>query len=300
MLPRPATGEAIESWCNRNKVLHTIDPLSLSAKLHWVGPRSSSGNVLLYFHGGGYNSPAVGPGHVAFALRCASNASASLALLEYTLAPIAHYPTQLRQAVSALKHILASTPPSKIIIAGDSAGGHLSASLLSHLLHPSKYIEALPLSEKLDGICFICPFVSFDYDKKSYKYNANRDYLSLEAVKELNSNFKPPELSDEDAIKDPQLSPLDAPRGWWKNSPVERMLVVAGTWEVFLDDCVAFGQRLTEEAVPQTKVDVVQCAKEVHAACIVDQMLGLGQRNSSEMDSSKVILAWMNDSTGSG
>lgn len=261
MIPRPLTRVGIENYCKRNKGLHTIEDLPHSARLYWVGTRSSQGNILLYLHGGGYNSPLVGPGHVSFAMECAVKASASLAMLEYTLAPTKRYPTQLQQAVAALKHIMTTTPPSKVSIAGDSAGGHFAAGLLSHLNHPSRNIQQVKLSKPLRGTCFTCPFLSFDYDKESHRTNATRDCLGLEATKEFNENSKLLGLSDRDAIQYPQLSPLDAPRGWWEDSPVMSILLGVGSWEVFLDDCVAFGQRLQEATDSGTKVDVVQCLK---------------------------------------
>jgi acetyl esterase/lipase len=295
MLGQHKTDEVIKAYCTRHSLKHVVYPLSRGAKLHWVGAQPSSGcKVLLYFHGGGYNI-AINPGHLSFSLKCATNAKASLALLEYTLAPAGHYPAQLHQAIEALRRVLAITAPSCVTIGGDSAGGHLSASLLSHLMHPSKDIEPTKLSEKLAGICLICPFLSFDYHKKSYIANAPRDYLQLKDVKEFNTNFKSPGLSDEEAIEDSALSPLDAPKGWWKSAPVEKILLTAGVREVFLDDIVAFSRRLKEETAPGTKVDLVVGAKEVHAACIVDTAIGLG-----EGDTAKAILAWMShdDCTG--
>lgn len=291
LIMRRSTGEAISNYCMRTNILHTVDNLPQSTKLHWVGPRLSEGNILLYFHGGGYNEGLAPKGHVRLAMRFAANASASLAMLEYTLAPTARYPTQLQQAVVALKYILASVSPSKVIIAGDSAGGHLAAVLLSHLNHPSGDIEPLRLSEPLRGICLISPFLSFDYKKESYQTLADYDYLTLEHMKELNENFKPIGLSDQEAIRDPYLSPLDAPQEWWKNSAVSSILLVVGSWEVFLDDCVAFRERLQEAVDSGTKVDLVQCSKEVHAACVADQVFGL------EYDSTKTILAWMSHLT---
>ena len=288
---RPSTGKGIENYCNRFKVIHTIEDLPQSTRLHWVGPRLPEGNILLYFHGGGYNEGLVPKGHVPLAMKFAVKASASLAILEYTLAPTARYPTQLRQAVVALKHILRTAPPSKIIIAGDSAGGHLATVLLSHLNHPAGDIESVKILEPLKGICLISPFLSFDYKKSSYQTLAKYDYLTLEHMKELNENFKPIGLSDQDAIQDPYLSPLDAPPGWWKESRVSRILLVVGSWEVFLDDCIAFRQRLQEAADTGTRVELVQCSKEVHAACVADQVFDL------EYDSTKTILAWMSDMT---
>jgi acetyl esterase/lipase len=212
-------------------------------------------------------------------------------MVEYTLTTAAHYPTQLHQAVAALKHLLTITSPSQITFGGDSAGGHLSAGLLSHVMHPSEDIEPLSLSEKLGGIAFICPFLSFNYQKESYVTCEGLDYLTLDMIKEFNKNFKPPGLSDEDAVKDPRLSPLDAPRGWWKNSPVERILLLYGTIEVFRDDNIEFGKRLKDECSPETKVDVVRCVNEVHVSCVMDQFLGF-----KEGDMAKSLLAWMKDS----
>lgn len=290
MLGEDKTGEVIKTYCTQHSLKHVVYPLPKGAKLHWVGTQPSNGcKVFLYFHGGGYNI-AINPGHLSFSLKCAANAKASLALLEYTLAPAKHYPTQLLQAIEALRKVLTITPPSRITIGGDSAGGHLSMGLLSHLMHPARDIEPITLSEKLAGICLICPFLSFDFEKKSYVYNAGRDYLQLAHMEEFNGNFRPEGFSDVDAIKDPALSPLDAPKGWWKRAPVERILLTAGVWEVFLDDIVAFSGRLKEEAEPGTKVDFVIGAKEVHAACIVDIAIGL-----EEGDSAKAILAWMSD-----
>lgn len=287
-LPKPSTGEVIAKFCVENGQLdHVQNDMPYGGKLHWIGPKRKSGKILLFFHGGGYNMPAVG-GHVAFAMKCATSASASLAMLEHTLAPEGPFPTQLKQAVLALRYILVSTPASKIIIAGDSAGGHLAVGVLSHILHPANDIEALELKERLAGVCIISPFLSFNYDKDSYTVNAKYDYISLKATKRFNSTFKPYGLSDEDAIKEPALSPLDAPEGWWKNFPAQRLMLTMGSWETFLDDSIAFGHRLKYEAMPGTKIDIVTGSKEVHCAAVLDQGFGV-----KDGDTSQAILAWM-------
>lgn len=294
MIPQHTTGEVITSYCDKQEIKYTVHQLPLGANIYWVGSQPSAGcKVLLYFHGGGYNI-AIAPHHIIFAMKCASKANASLAILEYTLAPAARYPTQLCQAIEALRQVLTITSPSHITIAGDSAGGHLSAGLLSHLLHPVQAIEPLTLSKKLDGICLIAPGLSYNYNKKSYIYNASKDYLQLKDIKEFGVNFKPEGMSDEDATNDPALSPLDAPEGWWKDCPVERILLTSGAWEVMLDDAVEFTGRLKEETGPTAKINLVVGRKEVHCGCILDAALGL-----KEGDTAEAILAWMGDAAGS-
>jgi hypothetical protein len=66
--------------------------------------------VVSYLHGGGYNLPILDT-HISFFLKCASQTSASLALLEYILTPTGRCPTQIKPAIKALKHFL-SLPPS--------------------------------------------------------------------------------------------------------------------------------------------------------------------------------------------
>ncbi len=288
----PLTGEVITKFCKDNSLEHTIDLLPHGANIHWIGPRRKSGKVLLFFHGGGYNG-AARVGHVAFGRRCADNASSILVMLEYTLAPEKQYPTQLDQAIMALRFVLASTAPSKVTILGDSAGAHLAIGVLSEIMHPSDRRELVQLKEKLGGLCLVSPFLSFNYEKDSYTTNASRDFVSLAATKRFNRNFKPIGLSDEEAVKIPALSPLDAPDGWYRNCPVERIMLTMGAWEVFLDDQIAFGYRLRNEAeATKTKIDIVQGSKEVHSAPFVDG--GFGVEGG---DTQTAVLAWMSNTS---
>lgn len=63
------------------------------------------------------------------------------------------------------------------MIAGDSAGGGLALSLLSHLLHPHLDVQKVPLSVPLRGAFLLSPWVSFDTTDDSYTRNAEKDFL---------------------------------------------------------------------------------------------------------------------------
>jgi hypothetical protein len=63
-IPRPSTSLGIEHYCRRHRVLIPFDDLQQSARLHWIDLRSSEGNILLYFRGGGHINPPVESGHV--------------------------------------------------------------------------------------------------------------------------------------------------------------------------------------------------------------------------------------------
>jgi len=195
-----------------------------------------------------------------------------------------------------LKRILNITSASNITIAGDSAGGNLALGLLSHIKSPKSGIEEIKFEGKLKGMCLICPFLSFNYDKESYIRNGNRDMLNSVFAIQANDKFRPPGVTDENMAEDPYASPRDAPGGWWRNCPVERIFLVAGEYEVFHDDAVAFGKRLEMEAAPTgTKVDLLVAAKECHDVVIIDEALGL-----KEGESAKAIAAWMGGQNSRG
>ena len=97
----------------------------------WIEPPDSrSAPVILYLHGGGYmmGSPDT---HRAMAARIAAASRARALVLDYRLAPEHPFPAALEDAVAAYRWLLEhGTPPERIILAGDSAGGGLALAAL--------------------------------------------------------------------------------------------------------------------------------------------------------------------------
>jgi epsilon-lactone hydrolase len=100
----------------------------------WVEPRESdhAANVrcILYLHGGAYiaMSPST---HRCLTSRLATWSDARLFALDYRLAPEYPFPAALEDAVAAYRALIAGgTPSSRIVVAGDSAGGGLALALL--------------------------------------------------------------------------------------------------------------------------------------------------------------------------
>jgi acetyl esterase/lipase len=247
--------------------------------LHFIGPEPetcSKPNILLYFHGRGYFD-SVSSTQIAFALRCANTADATLVLLEYTLSNEAACPRQLEQANEALRYVLRLAPAENVLLAGDSAGGHLIAGLLSWIMHPDltpAEEESILLGpgEKLGGVCLISPMLSFDWGKPSYSINAKRDYLNVDTVFEMLEVLKPPEITFDEALNIPDLCPSDAPEQWWANMPVERLMITVGSWEVFFDSAAEFAEKVSRDSYEGTKVELIVGWREWHAAPIVDPL----------------------------
>ncbi|CAG8958151.1 hypothetical protein HYFRA_00000500 [Hymenoscyphus fraxineus] len=97
--------------------------------------------VIYYAHGGGF-SMGSSYFYLEFLLTwlsllktCGDFDNPAIFSLEYTLVPDDSYPTQLREASAGYKYTLSKTTgdPSKICVAGDSAGGTIILTLLLHL-----------------------------------------------------------------------------------------------------------------------------------------------------------------------
>ncbi|KAG4436536.1 hypothetical protein IFR05_007974 [Cadophora sp. M221] len=306
LLPEPSTGTSVTKFCSEAdpQLNHKLVLLSHDTNLHLVGPviePSTQPNILLFFHGGSYFHSAA-PSHIPFAYACSQSYSTPpsktiLSVLEYTLSPLASYPKQLQQAITALNHILTLTSPSNIVILGDSAGGHLATSLLSHVLHPkpnpntdtNPRLGSVQLKEnsKLRGLCLVSPGLSFNLTTESYTTNAPTDYVSSNSVNDMIINLSPPSLALEDAIKNPQLSPGDAPAMHWSHLPVSKVLITVGEREVLYSSCVDFAEKLKRAGA---SVRFVVGEGEWHDAPVVNAMFGM---EDVEGGTRRAVMDWM-------
>ncbi|KAL1589323.1 hypothetical protein WHR41_02139 [Cladosporium halotolerans] len=105
-------------------------------------PTRTSDTTILYFHGGAYYlcDPST---HRNLTSRLAKESGARVCSVRYRLAPQAAFPSQLLDALMVYLSLLypppgslhEPIPASKIVLAGDSAGGNLVFALLQFLLH---------------------------------------------------------------------------------------------------------------------------------------------------------------------
>ena len=193
-------------WAKKQKFQPDTDVLGSHTKIHWLGPKAAE-KVVIYFHGGGYVLPCTA-GHFQWLFDLqndlAKDHSISVVVVSYTLAPGGQYPLQVKQAAEALSHVLdqGKKPEDvcpypferillhddahhfQIFIAGDSAGGNLTLSLLCHLLHPHPKIPEslhIKLSSPLAGALLISPWAKFKAtEDASFKRNLHSDMLPRE------------------------------------------------------------------------------------------------------------------------
>ncbi len=100
-------------------------------KSEWVSaPDADAGRAILYLHGGGYVIGSINT-HRSLAGRLSRAAKARVLVIDYRLAPEHPFPAAVDDSVAAYRWMLAQgLKPSRIAVAGDSAGGGLSAATL--------------------------------------------------------------------------------------------------------------------------------------------------------------------------
>ncbi|KAJ6180979.1 hypothetical protein N7519_011440 [Penicillium mononematosum] len=237
------TSAAYESVMKKRGLQPETITLPHNTEGHWIGNKNAK-NVIVYYHGGGFAMPAI-PAYFEFwldILQALNETGHDLAVFfpRYTLTPHATYPTQLRQAVEALRYIINETgrSPANVIIGGDSAGGNLTAATLLHLSHPHSEIEPLVLSAPLAGVFAYAPWINFSTEWPSMKDNLWKDIITPDVLTRWSASYRAEKPADN------WNEPLNAPAEWWDGAKTERILVLAGGDEILLSPIQEFVKKI--------------------------------------------------------
>jgi monoterpene epsilon-lactone hydrolase len=175
--------------------------------------------VVLYLHGGGFymSSPIE---HRELTWRLSRACSRAVLAIDYRKAPDHQFPAWVDDAVAAYHHLLQrGHAPQDIVVSGDSAGGNIALALVHRIRR-----EGLAMPEAL---VLFSPWADLLCEAASFRTNRLRDSMfDADAVRALGRY-----LTRGCDARDPEVSPAYADfRGF------PRMLVLAGSTEVFLDD----------------------------------------------------------------
>ncbi|KRB41742.1 hypothetical protein ASE02_05385 [Phenylobacterium sp. Root700] len=119
--------------------------------------------TIVWIHGGGYVSGR--RGDMANYLKVLAGQGFTTVAIDYSIAPRATYPTPVRQANAALAYLTAEAQalkidPSRLILAGDSAGAQIAAQMANIIASPV-YARAVGISpavgpEQIRGVLLFC------------------------------------------------------------------------------------------------------------------------------------------------
>jgi monoterpene epsilon-lactone hydrolase len=203
----------------------------------WVqvqeGAAAGEAPAVLFLHGGGYVMGSCAT-HRPLAAHLSKATGGPVLTIDYRLAPEHPFPAALDDARTAWHWLLATDgmTPGRAVIAGDSAGGGLTAATVLALKGAG---EPLPA-----GAVLISPLADMEPRTETYRSLAQHDpMVSEEDVRAFTAAY----LAGADP-KDPLASPI---HGDWAGAPP--LLIQIGSAEVLLDDARGLAERARDAGV---------------------------------------------------
>jgi len=293
-----STTDTYHEWAKSRGLKPDSLEISEGVQAHWLGDKNAE-VTLVYFHGGGYAQPAM-PAHFSYLydlivlLRKTTDTSVSVLFLAYTLAPDKEYPGQLAEAAALIKHLVDkdNRSPSDLILAGDSAGGNLLLSLLSHILHPhtNPEVPSLSLDKPFRAALLISPWVSFATDHPSYKTNAESDLFDAIPLNIWARSFLGSTQRRGVIVGDSYSEALLADPSWWEgaSNAVEEVMIWGGGGEIFIDGIKAFADKFKEGwgsgGGDIKRVKLVVTPRMAHEEMLLDVILGYKKKGKAAIE----------------
>ncbi|KAH9475180.1 Putative steryl acetyl hydrolase mug81 [Psilocybe cubensis] len=290
------TLDVYRKFAKANSLPIVIDELDDDTRLLWFGERQFE-NIVFYVHGGTYCLPlqdfaASFWKYTIEELRNRTNKNIGFVALNYSLIPTAYFPTQLKQTVIAVQHLISKgVKPENIQMAGESAGGALILQLFSHILHPVPGVPLLPKGIQFASACIMSPWVTLTADSGSHAANSDKDVLPASAWAYLGQQSLPSVSSTTQAY----LEALKAPEGWFEgiDCSVQRILITVGENECLRDDVLEVARKLSSTRDDRSVVTTIVHKNGVHNDQYLDFM-----SNVTPGDLTPQIIQWLQDGLG--
>ena len=188
--------------------------------------------VVLFLHGGGFQIGSLAS-HRSLMSRLAHQAGVAVTGIAYRLAPEHRFPAAIDDCVAAYRELCRQNPGRRVIIAGDSAGGHLALDLA---------LKARDLGlPRASGVVLISPWLDLALRGDSYVTRAEMDIFSKPA--QLKAMARTYLGRDIDRASLP-VSPLDA-----SLADLPPIHIQAGDADITCDDAITLHARATAAGV---------------------------------------------------
>jgi acetyl esterase/lipase len=213
------------------------EPVSAGGvKAEWItAPNAAADRAILYLYGGGYIMGSINT-HRELIARLSKAAQARILALDYRLAPEHPFPAPVEDATAAYRWMLAQgLKPSRIAVAGDSAGGGLTVAALVAFRDAGLPMPAAGIP--------ISPWVDLEAIGESMKTRSSQDpIVKPEMIREIARVYL--------AGQNPR-SPLAAPL-YADLHRLPPLLIHVGDAEALLDDSKRLAERAKAAGVDVT------------------------------------------------
>ncbi len=185
---------------------------------------------------------------------------AAILVVTYSLLPRFTYPVPVEQSIWAMKYILEDMKkdPSRMILAGDSAGATLTLVVAAHAIHPFPGIpEYISIeSVRFRGLLLLSAWADFRMDMyPSCSAHKAYDLAKIGILLTWSRNY----------LSSSSLSVWNAPcvadSSWWKDLPTDSILLTAGSVECMRDVVIQLG------SIMQVSRSSLAVSRQSHDIC---------------------------------
>ena len=195
--------------------------------------------VIMYFHGGGWVLGSFQT-YDLFIRQLVNGTGAALVFVEYSLSPEEHYPVALEECYAATRWVSENSAvlqldTSRIVLAGDSAGGNLTAAAC--LLAKERG------GPRIVGQTLIYPATGASFDTPSFHEFGQGYYLTAEGSRWFWHQYAPDRSADHDPHACPLVASLEQLTG------LPPALIITGECDVLRDEGEAYARKLMQAGV---------------------------------------------------
>ena len=201
----------------------------------WINAPGADLGVLLYLHGGAYALGSINV-HREFIARLARATKMRCLAINYRLAPEHPFPAALEDVSAAYHWLLTQgVAPSKIVIAGDSAGGGLALATMIALRDTGGQLPA--------GVVCISPWTDLSLTGSSIQQKSKLDPVLDPASLAMYAKY----YAGDHELTSPLISPFYADL-----QELPPLLIQVGADEILLDDAIRFAEKAKDAKVDVT------------------------------------------------
>lgn len=200
----------------------------------WFLPASAPGDrAILYLHGGGYVMGSVAT-HRSLIARIALATGMRVLALDYRLAPEHPFPAAIEDVCAVHAWLQdRGIPASRIVFAGDSAGGGLVLGSLVALRDAGDLLPAAAIA--------LSPLADLELTGASAHRGLDDPMVTVDGTRLMAAAY----LKGGTSARDPRASPIHA-----DYADLPPLLIEVGTREILLDDAIRVAEAARKAGVP--------------------------------------------------